>query len=157
MGIARPNFGDLAPFVTFDPTSVPRVSAGNPDLKPTHAHNFDLVLEHYLQPIGLIQVGAFFKDLTNPIYTVQTTRTVAPYAGLVEDAPINGRHAHVDGIEMSWQQQLRFLPGPLKGSGVRANYSYTTSRASFPVGFGRTDHPSLIRQAPNNWNLDLDL
>ena len=155
MGIARPNFGDLAPFVTFDPTSVPRVSAGNPDLKPTHAQNFDLVLEHYLQPIGLIQVGAFFKDLMNPIYTVQTTRSVAPYAGLVEDAPINGPHAHVDGIEMSWQQQLRFLPGALKGSGVRANYSYTTSRASFPVGFGRTDHPSLIRQAPNNWNLDL--
>lgn len=155
MGIARPNFGDLAPFVTYDPTSVPRVSAGNPDLKPTHAQNFDLVLEHYLQPIGLIQVGAFFKDLTNPIYTVQTTRSVAPYAGLVEDAPINGPHAHVDGIEMSWQQQLRFLPGLLKGSGVRANYSYTTSRASFPVGFGRTDHPSLIRQAPNNWNVDL--
>lgn len=155
MGIARPNFGDLAPFVVFDPTSVPPVSAGNPDLKPTHSQNFDLVLERYLQPVGLIQVGAFYKYLTDPIYTVQTTRTVAPYVGAVQDAPINGPHAHVGGIEMSWQQQLRFLPGLLKGAGVRANYSYTTSRASFPVGFGRTDHPSLIRQAPNNWNLDL--
>src|SRR4029077_19639925 len=39
MGISRPNFGDLPPFVVFDPTVAagqPSVSAGNPNLKPTH-------------------------------------------------------------------------------------------------------------------------
>ncbi len=56
---------------------------------------------------------------------------------------------------MAWQQRLSFLPGLLNGTGVRANYSYTTSQASFPVDFGRTDHPSLQRQAPNNWNFDM--
>lgn len=56
---------------------------------------------------------------------------------------------------MSWQQQLSFLPGALKGTGVRANYSYTGSRANFPAGFGRTDHPTLLRTAPNNWNFDV--
>ncbi len=40
--------------------------------------------------------------------------------------------------------------------GVRANYSYTASRASFPVAIGeRTDHPTLVRTAPNNWNFDV--
>jgi hypothetical protein len=40
--------------------------------------------------------------------------------------------------------------------GVRANYSYTTSRATFPTGNGeRTDHPTLVRTAPNNWNVDV--
>ena len=47
------------------------------------------------------------------------------------------------------------MPRPLNGMGVRANYGYTTSRATFPVGFGRTDHPTLIRTAPNNWNVDI--
>ena len=52
---------------------------------------------------------------------------------------------------MSWQQHLAFLPGALSGLGVRANYSYTTSTATVP---GRADDPALLRQAPNNWNVD---
>ena len=52
---------------------------------------------------------------------------------------------------MSWQQHLAFLPGVLSGLGVRANYSYTTSTATVP---GRADDPALLRQAPNNWNVD---
>ena len=52
---------------------------------------------------------------------------------------------------MTWQQHLAFLPGGLSGLGFRANYSYTTSKASVP---GRTDSPALLRQAPNNWNVD---
>ncbi len=154
MGIARANFGDLAPFITDDPTSSVPISAGNPNLKPTHAQNFDLLLEHYIKPVGLIQIGGFYKYLTDPIYNVTTTLTSGPYSGLDQNAPINGPKAHISGIEMSWQQPLRFLPGALNGMGVRANYSYTTSRANFPAGFGRTDHPTLQRTAPNNWNFD---
>ena len=56
---------------------------------------------------------------------------------------------------MAWQQRLTFLPGALKGMGVRANYSYTTSQATFPVGASRSDHPTLLRTAPNNWNFDV--
>jgi len=57
---------------------------------------------------------------------------------------------------MAWQQRLSFLPGALKGMGVRANYSFTTSRATFPSAPGeRTDHPTLQRTAPNNWNFDV--
>ena len=157
MGIARPNFGDIAPFLIYDPTgnaSVP-LSAGNPNLKPTHGQSFDILIEHYLKQVGLIQAGVFYKSLSDPIHTVTTQVTTGQYAGLNQSQPINGPHAHVAGAEMSWQQQLKFLPGLLNGMGVRANYSYTTSRASFPFGFGRTDHPALNRQAPNNWNLDV--
>jgi hypothetical protein len=40
---------------------------------------------------------------------------------------------------------------------VAANYSYTTSQVTFPADFsnGRSDHPTLQRQAPNNWNVGL--
>ena len=156
MGIARPNFYDMSPYLTDDPTNpnVP-VSAGNPALKPTHGQNFDILLEHYLKPVGIIQFGAFYKYLTDPIYGDTIVRTTAPYEGLTESTLINGPHAHIEGIEMSWQQQLRFLPGLLNGMGVSANYSHTASRATFPNGFGRTDHPTLLRTAPNNWNVDV--
>jgi hypothetical protein len=52
---------------------------------------------------------------------------------------------------MTWQQHLSFLPGVASSLGFMANYSHTTSKASVP---GRTDDPALLRQAPNNWNLD---
>jgi TonB-dependent receptor len=156
-GIARPNFSDQAPFQSFDPTNpnVP-VSAGNPNLLPTHAQNFDLLLEHYFKTVGIIQGGVFYKSLTDPIFSVNTTVPAGyPYAGLTENAPINGPSAHITGFEAAWQQRLSFLPGALNGMGIRANYGYTTSRATFPTGFGRTDHPTLVRTAPNNWNLDV--
>lgn len=149
MGIARPNFQDIAPFHYFDQSaSQPQTSQGNPDLKPTHAQNFDILAEHYFGPVGLIQGGFFYKALSDPIYNITiNSGTVATL--------INGPSAHVTGVEMSWQQPLRFLPGALNGMGVRANYGYTTSRANFPSNYGRTDHPTLVRTAPNNWNLDL--
>ena len=156
IGIARPNFSDLVPFVTYDPTSSIPVSAGNPSLKPTHAQNFDLLAEHYLKPVGILQAGVFYKYLTDPIYVVNSVRpSNVQYPGLEQVTSINGPRAHIVGVETSWQQRLAFLPGPLNGMGVRANYSYTSSRASFPAGSGRTDHPTLLRTAPNNWNLDV--
>ncbi|HEY6251420.1 MAG TPA: TonB-dependent receptor [Candidatus Angelobacter sp.] len=159
IGIARPNFGDIAPHISFDPTvhaPNPAVSAGNPLLQPTRAQNFDLQIEHYLKPFGVIEAGFFYKYLTNPIFNADSLLTSGVFAGNVQTQPINGTHAHLVGFEMTWQQRLSFMPGFLNGSGVRANYSYTKSQASFPGGVlgGRTDNPALQRQAPNNWNFD---
>ena len=150
MGIARPNFGDIAPYFIDDPTSNPEFSQGNPNLKPTHSQNFDLVAEHYFKQTGLIQGGFFYKALTDPIYTVNL-----PYQNNSLIATLtNGPSAHIAGIEAAWQQRLSFLPGALKAMGVRANYSYVSSQATFPAG-ERTDRPTLVRTAPNNWNFDL--
>jgi len=151
MGIARPNFGDIAPYFIDDPTSNPEFSQGNPNLKPTHAQNFDVLIEHYLKPLGIVQAGFFYKSLSDPIYHVTLPFQTATVAAL-----INGPNAHISGIEASWQQLLSFLPGALNGIGVRANYSYTASQATFPSISGqRTDHPTLVRTAPNNWNFDV--
>jgi TonB-dependent receptor len=155
MGIARPNFGDIAPFFVDDPTSTPEFSKGNPNLKPTRAQNFDLLAEHYFKPLGLIQGGVFYKYLTGPIYSVTVPFTAPSGTPSSVAELVNGPHAHITGFEAAWQQRLSFFPGLLNGMGVRANYSYTTSRASFPADFGRTDHPTLLRTAPNNWNFDV--
>jgi TonB-dependent receptor len=155
MAISRPNFSDLVPSVVFSPNgSPPTATLGNPALKATRANDFDLLFEHFFQPLGILQAGFFYKDLLDPIYNTTQTGT-GQYAGFVVEQSINGPRAHITGFEAAWEQRLSFLPGLLNGFGVAANYSYTTSQVSFPDGFsgGRTDHPALLRQAPNTWNL----
>jgi TonB-dependent receptor len=157
-GIARPNIGDLVPTTIVDPNATPRpglVQQGNPNLKPTKANNYDVLIEHFFQPLGILQGGFFYKQLSDPIYpTTSTIPPGQPNAGLLLQQSINGPNAHITGFEAAWEQRFSFLPGLLNGFGVAANYSYTASQVTFPAGFngGRTDHPSLQRQAPNTWN-----
>jgi TonB-dependent receptor len=156
MGIARPNISDTVPFEQSDPNASPKnVVLGNPALKATRANNYDLLVEHYFQPLGILQAGFFYKDLSNPIYNTTQTITSGLFTGYQLQQNINGPNASITGFEAAWEQRLSRLPGFLSGFGVSANYSYTTSRVTFPAGFsgGRTDHPSLLRQAPNTWNL----
>jgi TonB-dependent receptor len=160
-GIARPNFSDLPPFQLEEPGRN-RVTVGNPALKPTHANDYDLLFEHYLKSVGIVEAGWFYKALSDPIFQIQTTRPTVigdPLSGFQQRQPINGRNAHITGIEFAWQQHFTFLPGLLSGVGVSANYSYTTSQAKFPIDPNtsnptRADSPALLRQAPNNWNFD---
>jgi len=157
-GVSRPNFSDLPPI--FDITNAPKVSIGNPDLKPTHANNYDVLFEQYLKPLGVLQAGFFYKQLSDPIYEsvsrvitpqlAQQNPLLAPYPLGTVSEPINGSSAHLYGFEIAYQQHLAFLPGPLSGFGLSANYGYTKSDTEgVPL---RTDHPALQRQAPNTFN-----
>src|SRR5205814_1485367 len=103
------------------------ISVGNPALQPTSANNVDVLFERFLEPVGVIQAGVFYKALRNPIYRVQSPVAAGVFAGFMQTQPTNGDSASVAGVEMAWQQHLAFLPGALSGLGVRANYSYTTS------------------------------
>ena len=159
-GISRPNFQDLVPAVQADPNTSPKsLTVGNPALVATKANNYDVLIEHYFQRLGILQAGFFYKSLLDPIYpTVSTLPASDPnFPGFLRFQSINGPSAHIAGVEASWQQRLSILPGLLNGLGVSANYSYSTSRVTFPAGFsgGRIDHPSLQRQAPNTWNAGL--
>lgn len=159
-GISRPNIGDLVPSTVVDPNTSPRgtVAVGNANLKPTKADNYDLLIEHYFRPLGILQAGFFYKHLSDPIYATTTIIPAGqPNPGFFLNSSINGPNAHITGFEAAWEQRFSFLPGFLSGFGVSANYSYTSSQATFPAGFNgsRIDQPALQRQAPNNWNAGL--
>jgi TonB-dependent receptor len=164
-GIARPNFSDIPPSFLVDQSfsSRPRVTEGNPNLKPTHADNFDILFEHYLKTVGIIEGGWFYKHMTDPIVQTQGLFPAndPQFPGFRLRQQTNFDTAYITGVEFAWQQHLKFLPGPLNGMGVSANYSYTKSGTSFPAGIdggtgnpNRTDNPPLVRQSPNNWNFD---
>ena len=157
-GLSRPNIGDLVPATVIDPnqTPYPTIATGNPALQPTKANNYDLLIEHFFQPLGILQAGYFYKQLSNPIFP---TASLIPYNGRTfqQTESINGPSAHIQGFEAEWEQRFSFLPGLLSGFGINANYSHAASQISFPSGFdgGRADHPNLQRMAPNNYNFNL--
>jgi TonB-dependent receptor len=169
-GVARPDPYQLIPYVTEDSTASPiSVSIGNPTLRAEHANNYDLLYENYLRPLGLIQAGFFFKQLTAPqiptsipgglslssfpagYFPASVQAVLAQYPGDAISQVTNGQNAYICGLELSYQQHLSFLPGVLHGLGVSANYSYTASREKgLPL---RTDSPTTIDQAPNTWKI----
>ncbi len=160
-GLGRPNIGDLAPSTIIDPnqTPYPTISTGNPNLVPTKANNYDILVEHFFQPLGILQAGWFYKQLSDPIYPTATL--IDNYNGTGKTyqltQSINGPNGHIQGFEAQYEQRFSFLPGLLNGFGVNLNYSHTTSQVTFPSGFdgGRTDKPSLDRDSPNDYNVNL--
>ncbi len=156
-GIARPQFGDLAPNLALTISSETGgrnySSLGNPNLKATFSNNYDLLFEQYLKPLGLFTTGFFYKDIRDPYAVYQTENVHYPGfpESFIQDQPINAGSAYVWGWEIAYQQRFSFLPGFLGGLGFSGNYTWTTS-ATFGLP-GRSDHPPLLRQAPNNWNL----
>jgi len=163
-GISRPNYSDLPPTFSYQGNNN-EVDIGNPDLKPSRANNYDVLYEQYLKPLGLLQGGFFFKQLSDPIYeSVKTQLTPVNAAefgidpnsiyvtnGWNVSRALNGKSATVWGFEVAYQQHLSFLPWAFNGIGISANYGYTHSTTSgVPL---RTDTPALQRQAPNTWNI----
>jgi outer membrane receptor protein involved in Fe transport len=64
--------------------------------------------------------------------------------------PLNGEAATLSGLEIALQNHLRFLPSPLDGIGLYANYTFTDSTAHFP---GRTADATLPGQSRHVGNL----
>lgn len=127
-GIARANFFDLVPYLWISNEDL-SISRGNSNLDPTHSWNVDLMAEHYFRSIGVLSAGFFYKKLTNIIYDRIHTEETGTFAGFEITEPVNGGGAKLYGAEVNWQQQLTFLPGPLAGLGIYANYTYSKSEA----------------------------
>lgn len=160
-GLSRPDPAEIAQALTFShgaPGSLNNTATlGNPNLKAETADNIDVLVEHYLSPFGMISAGYFYKNLTDPIVTQTFTLTnfqpspTVPKGTYIATQPINAGSAWINGFEAAYLQHLTFLPGMLGGLGISANYGYTASRASGLSG--RSDHPRLLRNAPNTWNI----
>ncbi|MBO9711039.1 MAG: TonB-dependent receptor, partial [Caulobacter sp.] len=108
------------------------VTVGNPRLKATEAVNFDGSVEWYFAPVGSVTFAAFWKELTN-VATNSTARLPFTNNGSTFDVSIttpgnSDVKAHVKGFEVAYQQFYDFLPKPLDGFGINANFSYIDSK-----------------------------
>jgi TonB-dependent receptor len=135
--IARANYSDLAPHVSGQICSTcalkfSNLSVGNPDLKPQHAWNLDLLGERYFGASGVFSAGVFYKQITDFIYKRQFVYSgpATEFNGYYATAPANGGDGHLVGGEFDFSRRLDFLPGMPAGLGFDVNWTQVYSKAA---------------------------
>ncbi|KQR85265.1 TonB-dependent receptor [Sphingomonas sp. Leaf343] len=188
--LRRPDFAQLAPTVVF-PIINNYVSAGNPALKPQTVDQFDLDAEWYFDRNSLLSVGAFYKKFHDLITTVAVAPQLRdPAVGFFVESncvggifnpvavdfsgavgictginqPQNQGSATLKGVEVNFQHSFTYLPGPLGGFGVLANYTYQDGKRDTTLtlpGIPTVDGGVVTVNLPlrdlskNNYNLTL--
>jgi iron complex outermembrane recepter protein len=144
----RAGLTDLAPNTFVNPTNLTS-GGGNAQLTPPISSNVDVSFEYYTGKTSLISGAVFYKDVKDFIAS-STIEEIIP--GFEADGtfrtsrPFNIASAKVKGFELGVQQFFDFLPSPLNGLGVIANYTYADSEDSsgFPLVATSKDSYNLI-------------
>lgn len=135
--IGRPRIADLVGRFTVNDLGQ-SVSFSNPALQPQISRNYDVSAEYYFQPVGVVSIGAFRKDIKN--YVAATTFRITgneygldlgDYVGWQGNTRVNSGDGTVEGMEFNYSQQLSFLPGLLRGLGVMGNWTVLTSQGDY--------------------------
>jgi iron complex outermembrane recepter protein len=155
--LSRPNLTDVAAStsVTVSGTQF-NVKTGNPNLEPFLTNAYDLSFEWYPAQGTLLAVAPFRKDILRSVVS-QITNTVfdgnpfgvpnslavaacgstpgcSPSATWAFSAPVNTPGGELNGVEVNYQQPLRFLPGLLRNLGLLVNYTYVSSSVRYSTG-----------------------
>ncbi len=157
--LARPDYHQMSPKITYD-NPRKNVRAGNPDLKPAHAFNHDLVLTFHGNKLGLFSLGGFYKTIKqftyytsyilHPTAIFKDIKTIndfsimgtKPEDGATLYTYINSRYpAYVKGLEFDFQTRLWYLPWGLDGIVAGINYTKIKSEATYPLRDDRTFYP----------------
>jgi outer membrane receptor protein involved in Fe transport len=109
----RPSFFEIVPYSIIYEEYKER---GNPDLKHTLAHNFDIRYEYFPTPSEQFMAGIFYKNIKNPI-------EFGMMNGFGQDVfymPTNFGTANNYGLELDIIKYFSWF-------GIKANYTYTNS------------------------------
>ncbi|WP_342659224.1 TonB-dependent receptor (plasmid) [Sphingomonas sp. NY01] len=146
--LTRPGFSQLNPALRLDYLFLTG-SAGNANLQPLRADQADASLEWYIPGGGLLYAAGFIKNVNG---FIQNSNAVEVYNGVnyLVSRPRNGRNGRIKGVEVGVQQFFEFLPSPLDGLGIQANYTYVDSKAPSSI-VGQT--VPLENLSKNSYNL----
>ena len=143
-GAARPNMTDLYPTTTVSystTTGLGTVSQANPALKPQESQNYDVSLEYYFEPAGLVSIGVFRKEITDflsrtsdEIDAGQDNGFGGDFAGFTLNTTTNQGNARIEGYEINYNQRLTMLPRPFNGLGLFANYTHLRTSGQYRDG-----------------------
>jgi TonB-dependent receptor len=133
----RPSFGSIYPDTRIN-YDAERITQNNTGVKPQDAANFDVTIERYFEPVGVISAGVFLKEIKNFIFsnvvkipTGSDNGFDGEYAGWDLATQANGGFARIKGAELNYSQQLSFLPGFWKGFGVFANHTWLETTGNY--------------------------
>lgn len=141
--VNRPDSRELSParFVREDG----RTEEGNPNLLPATIKNFDMRYEWYIGSNQSVTVGAFYKEITNPIeYTIKPIGDgELDFVANADDATLTGIEAEADIILGSWAEREFFL---------KVNGSYIDSEVTrTSADFGDITTPVGPLQGQSKW------
>ena len=140
--VGHPDYSDLLPVITSESlpgTGDGSISVPDPDLQPYFSVNFDASVDFYLKNSGVIGVYLFRKDVKN--YFISRAMTATERSAIAADygynpaefntgtVRVNGGKSTLDGIELSYAQNLTFLPKPFDGLNIQANFTYVDIQA----------------------------
>jgi len=157
---ARPNFSDLIPDTSVSDTNL-TVAQTNTSIQPQRAKNFDLSAEFYFEPAGVLSIGLFKKSIHDFIFT--DTRTIGSgsangfagqYEGYLLSTKKNGGTAESKGFELSYNQQLTFLPPQFRGFSAFATYTRIAAHGNYNSAGAQSDD-QLVQFVPSAWNMGL--
>jgi TonB-dependent receptor len=152
-GISRPDYTAIIPKIAF---YVGNFELGNPLLKPATAQNFDVVGSVHDNTLGLFTINAFYKVIKNQMYSTSIYYTnLSQYAANIYipdstflaqrfgfDVPItqtvgvslnNPNLGYIRGIEIDWQTNFWYLPGPLSALVLDVNYTKSGSNTAYNI------------------------
>lgn len=160
--LARPEYYAFIPHYSADLRKSFTSAAGNTQLEPSLSHNYDLILSFYSNEIGLFTVSGFYKKIDNFFYQAnfevidpEVDNQMHDYNFTVPKGQyINvwrnlDRTSHIQGIELSWQTHLWYLPSPFDGIVIGANYSRIESEAYY-----YTPTKESRSTGPNPWEVE---
>lgn len=153
--LARPKPTDLVPNITCtDDATIAAAddtcTAGNPDLKPYRATQWELNLAWYPNKDTLVSID-YYKKYESSFVVPNVTRSGVD---LFHDGQtytvrqsVNGFGALLDGIEASAQTVFSFLPKPFDGFGLSGNLTYArairTNLTNSATGQPLNEYPGL--------------
>jgi TonB-dependent receptor len=126
-----PSFSSMAPGLTLVPGNLSG-NGGNPFLKPMQATSYDLSLEYYFGRANSLYLAAFDKEVKNFWATRVVPMTIDGQDWSITTTG-NASDGKARGFEVGYTQWYDFLPGPLSGLGLQANYTYVDSSAPSQV------------------------
>jgi iron complex outermembrane receptor protein len=168
--VGHPDYSDLLPVIDSESTTGAAngsITVPDPKLKPYFSTNYDLSLDYYLRNSGVIGVYAFRKDVKN--YFISRGMTAAERSELATDYGYNpaefstgtvrenGGKSTLQGIELSYAQNLPFFPRELGTLNAQANFTYVdiTAKDSDPLRALDTRYSQLRAVSPKTFNLVL--
>ncbi len=127
--VKRPQFGDVAGVWVINDDNL-TITAPNVNLKPETSKNYSVRLARYFEPVGLVALNFFQNDITGlhlantRVNSDQFNAGDPTYDGYTFVTTVqSANNVRVRGMEVEYSQSLSFLPGALKGLGVRASYT----------------------------------
>lgn len=153
--ITRPSPASLLPNIVPN-EDAHTLSAGNPNLRPYTADNFDVSIARYFSNVGQLSIGGFYKRIQNYFRSFRDTVPEGPnngfageYAGWTITQNRNIGRARIRGIEFQYQQRYPFLPGVLRGLGSHFNFTYLDTYGDYGAVATSKQLPNLT---PRSWN-----